>query len=274
MANTSLPSGADIAGLARYQSENFSGTPELFSGDTPLPVTDWENVGADANIPAFSVVGRLGNDPDGVLALATYVGAAIGDAGEAVASGALTIAAQLTAGDTVTIGGVVFTAMAAGTADAAGEFNLGVDAATTAANLLAAINGDDAFNDPHPTVNATLSGLVITVRANESGAEGNAIATTDVAAQASWGGGTLTGGTDTAGGGILPIGVTCVEIVTTAGVATKGPIFYAGCFNPNKLNWHASFNTDAKKRQAFRGSPTPTNIVIKKPRYPESFDAV
>ena len=281
MVRTAIP-GAQDAGLARYQHENFGGAPELFSGDTPLPVSSLiARVAADSNFPGFSVVGYQGNDPANPIALANYVGGQIGDDGGAYASGALTFTNVGVDGETVTIDATVYT-LVDGPVAAANEVLIGATAAETAQNLADAINADpDAIEagtvgegtEPHPTVSATVNGAVVTVRADESGTGGNAIATTETSTVASWGGATLSGGTDVGGGGIVPVGITTVEVVTGAGVETTVALFTAGCFNPNALNWDDSFNTDAKKEHAYRGSPTPTNILIQKPKY-DTYDAV
>lgn len=60
------------------------------------------------------------------------------------------------------------------------------------------------------------------------------------------------------------IGITIIRVVTPASGAKKAaPIYRAGCFNPAKLNWPASYDTPLKKRNAFKGAPTPTNILIR-----------
>lgn len=43
-----------------------------------------------------------------------------------------------------------------------------------------------------------------------------------------------------------------------------GQVWYSGCFNMDALVWDDSFDTDAKKEAAFRGAPTPTNIIVAK----------
>lgn len=53
----------------------------------------------------------------------------------------LTISSQLTAAETITVNGVVFTIKAAASAAVAGDIALGASAALTAANVIAAING-------------------------------------------------------------------------------------------------------------------------------------
>ena len=63
---------------------------------------------------------------------------------------------------------------------------------------------------------------------------------------------------------VVPIGVTTVAVATGAGQTDRIAIYRAGNFNPAALTWHADYDTDAKKAAAFRGSPTPTNIVIRK----------
>lgn len=63
------------------------------------------------------------------------------------------------------------------------------------------------------------------------------------------------------------IGITVVAITTDASTTYRGvPVYRAGCFNPDMLNWPASYDLDAEKFAAFSGAPTPTNIVIRRPR--------
>lgn len=61
----------------------------------------------------------------------------------------------------------------------------------------------------------------------------------------------------------LAIGITTAPVVGGAS-AKSVAVYRAGCFNPDALNWHASFDTDAKKAAAFRGAPAPTSILIRK----------
>lgn len=68
------------------------------------------------------------------------------------------------------------------------------------------------------------------------------------------------------GGGtpIQAVGITIIAVVTPGSGAKKAvPIYRAGCFNPAKLNWSASYDTPLKKRNAFNDAPTPTAIVIR-----------
>jgi hypothetical protein len=60
------------------------------------------------------------------------------------------------------------------------------------------------------------------------------------------------------------IGLTVTDVTTDSSGTLKGaPIYAAGCFNPAMINWPASYDTAAKQFGAFRGAPTPTNIVIR-----------
>ena len=63
---------------------------------------------------------------------------------------------------------------------------------------------------------------------------------------------------------VQAIGVCTQAVAAPTGTGVTVPIFLAGCFNPDALIWHASWNTDAKKAEAFRGSPTPTRVTIRK----------
>lgn len=63
------------------------------------------------------------------------------------------------------------------------------------------------------------------------------------------------------------IGILVHEIATTASVTYRGASVYrGGCFNPDMLNWPVSYSTDALKFAAFEGAPSPTQIVLRRPR--------
>lgn len=65
-------------------------------------------------------------------------------------------------------------------------------------------------------------------------------------------------------GSVAAIGITVHAITTDASTTYKGAkIYRAGVFNPARLNWDASHNTDALKFNAFNGAPSPTQIVIR-----------
>jgi len=96
------------------------------------------------------------------------------------AQGTLTIAEPVTAENTMTIGAVVYTFKANGTAAAAGEIDMGAAEADTKLNIVKAIKGTDTLNDAHPTVDcaAAFVGDNLVLTAKTKGAAGNAIVTT------------------------------------------------------------------------------------------------
>lgn len=60
------------------------------------------------------------------------------------------------------------------------------------------------------------------------------------------------------------VGITLIAMTTGALPIKGGPVLRAGRINRDLLNWPASYNTDELKLEAFRGAPTPTNIVVVK----------
>lgn len=118
------------------------------------------------------------------------------------ATGVLTAAGQPTDGETVTIDGKVYTFQDTLT-NVDGNVLIGATASDSLDNLIAAIMGTAgagttyaAATTRHPTVNAAAGvGDTVDVTARGEGTWGNAIGTTEDAAQLSWGAATLTGGT-------------------------------------------------------------------------------
>lgn len=256
-----IPNTSQSAGIPAQWEDTISATDvALVTGDTPHIVTEDLLVEASQVLAALTVVGLNAN---GRIVPATST---------VEASGTLTFSGVGTAADTVTIGSTVYTLRAAPTT-VAGEVKIGATASETAANLVAAIMGDDAgsgdeygsLTTAHPDVDAVAVGPVVTVTAKVGGTAGNSIATTEVSTSASFGAATLTGGTAT------PIqraiGILVAAITTGAGGEFKGaPVYRAGVFNPLALVWDASFSTEAEKLAAFRGAPTPTNIIMRRPK--------
>lgn len=119
----------------------------------------------------------------------------------------LTLDTQPTAGDDMTIAGVVYTFVPDGTANAAGEIDVGSDLADCKLGVVNALEGDDGWNAV-PTLFTcetvfTVNDLVITLM--EGGTDGNSIGCTE---------------TFTAGGNIFDAGTFGTEV---AGVdATAG----------------------------------------------------
>lgn len=102
------------------------------------------------------------------------------------AKGSLTLLANLIANDTVTVDGVVYTAVASGATGQ--QFNIGANAAATATAMAAVIN-------PSANVAAVATGTVVNLTAKALGLPGNARAlATNAAARITLSGTTLTGG--------------------------------------------------------------------------------
>lgn len=60
------------------------------------------------------------------------------------------------------------------------------------------------------------------------------------------------------------VGITLYDIVTPGSPVQGVPILVQGCLNKDMITWPASYNTDEKKLEAFRGAPTPSSIVVRK----------
>ena len=101
------------------------------------------------------------------------------------AVGTLTVDTLPTAADTFTIGSKVYTLLASG-ANEDGEVNVGADLAAAKLNIVAAINGTDGWNNPHPNVSASAFAThVTTITARIPGTLGAAISMTETFTAAS-----------------------------------------------------------------------------------------
>lgn len=139
--------------------------------------------GQDSN----SVLPRLVNYLSGLASgsangkVTVQVGSAATTAG--TSSGTITIThANLDADDTVTIGGVTFTAKASGATG--NQFNIGADATEDAAALAAAINASTSFSAFEGTISAAADTGVVTVSYTRSdgAVESVTLATSDATA--------------------------------------------------------------------------------------------
>jgi hypothetical protein len=119
----------------------------------------------------------------------------------------LTIDTQPTSGDTFTIGTKVYTIVPDGTANADGEVSRGTNLATAKTAIVAAINGTDGHNTPHPLVSASAFATNdCTITALIGGTAGNSVATTE----------TFTAGTNVFAGATLTGGGNCSAANTQA----------------------------------------------------------
>lgn len=250
----------DQVGIANFDTTDTFSQVELFNSTEPAITTEDFEVAANTTLLARAVVG--------LNAAGKLVMASDDVVGGARATNALTLTGVGTANETVTIGSTVYKLVAAPAA--AYDVKIGATTAETTANLIAAINGDPAGlatlygagTVEHPSVEARLNAAgVIGLVADVPGTAGNAIATTETSAVGSFATATMTGGLDAVG--IQAIGVAVAGIVTDGVNAKRIAIYRSGNFNPAALVWDASFDTLAKQVAAFRGAPTPTNIIIR-----------
>ncbi len=63
---------------------------------------------------------------------------------------------------------------------------------------------------------------------------------------------------------VQAIGVLMITVNSTGG-DKQAEVYRGGCFNPDLLVWPASYDTAEKRRKAFNGAPSPTQIVIRRP---------
>jgi hypothetical protein len=111
----------------------------------------------------------------------------------------LTVDTQPSSGDTMTIGTKVYTFVPVGTATADGEVSIGTTLPTAHSAIVAAINGSDNVNTPHPLVSASaFLADVSTITALRGGVAGDTIASTEsfTAGTNVFSATTLTGGAD------------------------------------------------------------------------------
>ena len=124
------------------------------------------------------------------------------------------------------------------------------------ATALAALINADRDGACHATVNAG----VVSVFARGAGVDGNAITLAVSGSGLARSAATLSSGS----GGVAPIGVLVTGITTPAGERPSLPVYVSGVFNPDRLIWDASFNSDYAKKIAFQGADTPTRILIRR----------
>ena len=125
------------------------------------------------------------------------------------ASGTLTVDTRPTAGDTLTIGTKTYIFVPVGTANSAGEISIGADLAGAQAAIVAAINGTDGVNAPHPKVTAAaFAANASVITALIGGTAGNAIATTE----------TFTAATNIFAAATLGSGTNCTAVNTAIAI--------------------------------------------------------
>lgn len=138
------------------------------------------------------------------------------------AAGTLTNATSFADGDTVTIGGVVYTfktALSAGPT-VAYEVLIGANVAASHTNLAKAINDSGTEGTHygvgtlvHPTVSAAAGATSTVVTAKTPGTAGNSIATTETSSNGSWGAATLASGAAGASGACVALPAGYVGVI-------------------------------------------------------------
>ena len=142
------------------------------------------------------------------------------------AVGTLTLVAQPTSGDTMTIGNKTYTFVPVGTDNANGEISVGSDLTEAQENIVAAVNGTDGFNVPHPAVYISEfdSGTnKCTITAYAGGSAGNNIDTAETFSSESnvFAEDTLLTGTDCSASNAVLALVAAVGEFDTQGVTAK-----------------------------------------------------
>jgi len=149
---------------------------------------------------AQKLINFLRGMQSGARSAILYSGVANSGAGDALgASQSLTFSGAATAGDTVTINGVVLTAVSNASTPSNNQWRVGTSAATAAANLIAAINASTSNDLSGAVYSSSLLG-VATVICNMPGVLGNTIPLSETSSAITLGGATLSGGT-----GSLPV---------------------------------------------------------------------
>lgn len=162
------------------------------------------------------------------------------------ATGTLTATANFGNTETVTTGSKVYTFQTVLT-NVDGNVLIGATASDSLDNLIAAINlaaGAGTLYATATTANTFVSavagaGDTLDATARTAGTGGNSIATTETAANASWGGATLSGGSNTANFVVLSPGQLPPNVIAAVGsVTTRGTVsaFHTGTFGTHALD--------------------------------------
>lgn len=173
--------------------------------------------------PAIAKVGTWATDR--LKSAFSYSLRGTGATPSVAATGTITIASNPTANDTVTVGSIVYTFVAA---DPVGrQVLIGSSTTETATNLAAIISG---------IATATASSNVVTVAASETGAKGNSIALATSNSSAITVGASLSGGADYTAGDNATIGNAFTVVSKNPDIAIMGGTgAFAGIFvNPDQ----------------------------------------
>lgn len=162
------------------------------------------------------------------------------------AVGTLTATANFANGETVTTGTKTYTFLTV-LVNVDGNVLIGASASDSLDNLIAAINlgaGSGTLYAAATTANTFVYGTAgagdtLVAYALDAGTAGNTIATTETAANASWGAATLAGGSDTANFVVLTPATLPNNLIAAVGaVTTRGTVsaFHTGTFGTHALD--------------------------------------
>lgn len=203
----------------------------LYAGDMPVHT----NHGVAGSV-ALEQFRSLGRNASGLIV--PWDPEARGLVGNAFATGTLTFSTGApTAADTVTINGVVITAVSNATTPTNRQYQVGTDLTTAGDNIKATINGDPAAFG----VTANNAAGVVTLTANAAGTGANAITTTESGTHTAFGGATLSGGTDVTA--LLPEARLIGFAAQPAAAGANVPYLSGGNYNYRRMIWPLSITT-------------------------------
>jgi len=194
-ANAIGEAGNSIA-LSKSSSVITLGGSTLAAGQDAVINTFLSGVNNNGRSKPFAqkLINFLRGMQSGARSAILYSGVANSGAGDALgASQSLTFSGAATAGDTVTINGVVLTAVSNASTPSNNQWRVGTSAATAAANLIAAINASTSNDLSGAVYSSSLLG-VATVICNMPGVLGNTIPLSETSSAITLGGATLSGG--------------------------------------------------------------------------------
>lgn len=225
--------------IAAINAATGGGT--TYGSDTTInqDVTASDGAGTSMNVSA-KLSGTAGNSivTTETMTNASWGGATLSGGSAGTASGTLTLTGNAGAAETVTIGAVVYTFVATLTG-AAYEVLIGATASDSLDNLIAAINAATGAGTVygtgtvyHPQVRAAAGpGDTMDVVSRAGGSAYNSVATTETLTNGSWGGATLSGGSNAA---LQPIAVPDGQAVVSIGVVSQ----YVVVVISNSQRWY------------------------------------
>lgn len=201
----SIPLQVNRTGTFSTDNINPQNVALFFFGDnsvvTTIAAASLTETITDVHLGMQYKLGQTANNPTGYFGLdATAITISATGGAPVKATGTVTFSGTGAADDTITVAGVAYVMKAVPAS--AHQVDIGVDAATSAANLSAAINAGAGSGSAYgagtvanPSVTATVAGAVVTVHAKTAGTAGNAITLAKSGTDIAVSGAVLSGGT-------------------------------------------------------------------------------